>query len=444
MGNGEVILANKRKLISNLFNINLKYVNNYSEFVANSLNLNWNKFLEAPKKDRYLEKIKKSIDKIRKNEDKQIDEKYIQEIIISNLLYINKNKNDYDLRYTKKIMLDIQKFKLLSDILEYLLQEFISNVDKPIIKREKQITIPQKKEKKIVENVQIELPKKKNKVVVSSDKNGSYYMHINFVDNVMVLDNASFQLEVDSFYKELRFKRDFKFNEDNLKYSSFEKKRRIYVKSMYDIDLILMNLLDKKIDITYPVDKIFKCAREIVNNIYKEIVTLENGKSVLNNLMNLNIEKYGSSKQIELYNKLMSHLDESIPKLDIFVRNEILDSSKSFIVDNGYKEFRNIKEIFPNSKELYIAANEKIISYVRQDFSNLLKNLELLKIYTKHMNIDEIVKLYNVLKNEMLKERVKTLYFISLQRKIFELIKNKFECDDEVIFKEYLLEDKLF
>ena len=441
----------KKELINKLFINTVKYVNSYSEFVANSLYLNWQKFIETTKKDRYVEKLNKNIEKIKKLENKQVDDKFIQEVVVNNLLLINRNLKNVDARYCKRMMEEIQKFKSISLILIYLLDEYLkyyednSKQDVEVEQLVNSIKLKKTCDKEKDNDIDIELPQMKAVATISLDKSENYYVHIKIIDNKMLFDEESFKLEKENYHRALIENKEEPFiTEDTLKYSSFEKKRRIYIKSMYELDKTLWNLINKKVDITYPVDKVFKCAGDIVDNIYKELVNYNNDKTVLNNLLNLTISSYGSVSKLLLYADLYEYLIGTIPSLDEITREEVINSSKYMIVEKGYKEFRDIEGIFPSIDDLYKAANEKIIIYVCQNRMMIINNLDFLNIYTRYMSEKEISKLYKELKYMMIQDMVSTKYFVDLQKFIVKIIKVRFKLEEDYIFKEILKDEKLF
>lgn len=441
----------KKELINKLFINTVKYVNSYSEFVANSLYLNWQKFIETTKKDRYVEKLNKNIEKIKKLENKQVDDKFIQEVVVNNLLLINRNLKNVDARYCKRMMEEIQKFKSISLILRYLLDEYLkyyddnSKQDVEVEQLVNSIKLKKTCDKEKDNDIDIELPQMKAVATISLDKSENYYVHIKIIDSKMLFDEESFKLEKEKYHKALTENKEEPFiTDDTLKYSSFEKKRRIYIKSMYELDKTLWNLINKKVDITYPVDKVFKCAGDIVDNIYKELVNYNNDKTVLNNLLNLTISSYGSVSKLLLYADLYEYLMGAIPSLDEITREEVINSSKYMIVEKGYKEFRDIEGVFPSIDDLYRAANEKIIIYVCQNRMMIINNLDFLNIYTRYMSEKEISKLYKELKYMMVQDRVSTKYFVDLQKFIVKIINVRFKLEEDYIFKEILKDEKLF
>lgn len=433
--NGDFV--DKLKFINNLILNSLKYVNNYSEFIGNSILLNWSKYVDNPKKERYLERVLNTIDKLKKLEDKQYNEKFIQEIVISNLLYINKNKNMIDKKYAKYMMNKIQTFNDLGFLLKFLVNEYLKNYNSiNVLEMPKLKVVPRKKREQKVE---------KYYLLEKDNINNSYYLHIKFDNSIMIFDEKSFEYEKDIYNEKLNDNCDNPFFTDsNLKYSVFEKKRRIYIKSMYDLDRMINDLYNKSLDIIYPVDKVFSCALEIVDNIYKEIVNYNDDKSVLNSLMNKTIEAYGSVNKIAKYQELVDLLISKLPLTDISVKEELASSATNIIVDKGYKEFRNIKGIFPNSTDLYVAANEKISLYIKKNVKNIVNNLDILSLYTKYMTIDEIVSLYFDMKDIMIQNRINLKIFVNLQEFMYNLILSRFNVDEKDILNKYFMEEKLF
>lgn len=428
------LLVDKKIFINSLFINNIKYVDKYSDFVAESLSLCWLKFNETTKKDRYIDKIQKNIEKVKKVESKQLDDKYIQEIMISNLLLINDYLKLGEVRYSKRLMEDIQKNKCLSDILEFLFNEYLLLLESSFKKDDKSSNVVKVKEK-------VDKKKKQDVVSINYDKSGKVYVHIDFINGKMILNKKSFYMEVMHYKDALVNGNDCLVTGDEFSYSSFEKRRRVYIRSMYELDMSILSLSNKIIDITYPIDRVFKCAKSIIDNIYKELVNYDDDMSVLNNLMIMSVDSYGSSLKLEHYSKLVDYLAFNVPNLNDFVKDEIIDASNKTIVENGYKDFRNISGIVPSVEDILNAVNDNIIKYMIQNSKSILNKLE---YYTKYMNINDYIRLYVELRNAFIINRCPTKMFIELQKNIVFLISNKFNLHENYILSEYIKEEKLY
>lgn len=429
----------KKDVINELFLLNIKYVNNYSEFVADSLSLNWNNYVNNKKNT--INKLDKNISKIEVVENKRKESRLNQVIMVDNLLFINNLIKEKQSRYLKMIMEDIQELDSFSGLLRYYISLYEIEKEKEVITENKDSL------EKIVNSIKMKKDTKgkmkKKEMVYSQDDHGSYYVHIKIQNNKMIFDKSSFEEEKKEYYNSLNDKINFLDNDKKYKYTSFEKKRRIYIKSMFDIDCNLYSLIDKKIDITYPVDKVFRYAKDIVDNIYKEIVDFQPKKSVLNNLMSETIEAYGSKNKIKLYNKLINKINDELNNVDSFVYEEIVRTTDNLIRDSKYIEFRNVRGKFPVVSDLYQASNEKIKNYIKKNVLSIIKDLSCLDCYLVNMNVLDVVDVYNIMKDCLVMGNVATKKFVLLQEKIVSLICYKFKFREDIVYKEFLKEKKM-
>lgn len=426
--------AEKKDIINNLFILNLKYVNNYSEFIADSLSLSWSNFINN-KKDS-INKLNKNIDKISKIEIRKNINTLDKVILVDNLLLINKYIKEKKRKYLKNIMYEIQQINSFSNLLKYYVELYVQSTMKKEKKDELQDIVNTIKKKKN------EVITKEKEIVYGVDNKGYYYTHILFDNNKMILNSDSFNEEKKLYDKSL-YEDKKELLDKKYKFSSFEKKRIIYVNSMFQLDSCLCSLIDKKVDITYPVDKIFKCAKEIVDIIYKELIEIPLKESVLHNLMVKSVEAYGSKRKIELYSKIIDSLNNTLSSSSKFVYDEIVNSSRELISDYGYNEFKNIKGIFPVVDDLYYIVNNNIRQYVVKNVSSIISNLSCLDCYTKYMDIDKIVDIYNIMKQEMIGLRVSTSKYVLLQSKVVSLLVDRFSIDEDVVYTEYLNECRM-
>lgn len=430
---GEV---DKKDFINSLFILNLKYVNKYSEFMADSLSLNWSNFVKGKKES--INKILKNIDKISKIEGKKQKNTLDKVIMMDNILLVNKYIKKKNSRYLKNVMYEIQHINSFSELLRCYLDLYnkeCTNNEKKDELQEIVNTIKKKSSKKIV--VQEE-----KGIVYSLDDKGYYYTHIVFDNNKMIFDEDSFNEEKKLYYKCLNDGLS-DISDKKYKFSSFEKKRRNYVNSMFELDSTLHSLINKNVDITYPIDKVFKCAKEIVDILYKEAVDIQFKKSVLHNLMMKTIENYGSKSKISLYRGLVNKLNEELEHVNKYVYDEFVSTSSILIDDYGYSEFKSIKGLFPGVDDLYIVVNRNIKQYVVKNIKEIISNLEYLDIYTEYMEIYDIVDVYNMIKDSMIGLRVSTRKYVLLQEKVVSLIVSRFGVDSEVVYRDYILEDRM-
>ena len=136
----------KKDIINNLFILNLKYVNNYSEFIADSLSLSWSNFINN-KKDS-INKLNKNIDKISKIEIRKNINTLDKVILVDNLLLINKYIKEKKRKYLKNIMYEIQQINSFSNLLKYYVELYVQITLKKEKKDELQVIVNTIKKKK--------------------------------------------------------------------------------------------------------------------------------------------------------------------------------------------------------------------------------------------------------------------------------------------------------
>ena len=373
-----------------------------------------------------------------------IDDLYItdesKELLKKIILYMEKYNNKEESNYiTFNITLestDKTTINNIGNLLKYYVELYVQSTMKKEKKDELQDIVNTIKKKKN------EVITKEKEIVYGVDNKGYYYTHIVFDNNKMILNSDSFNEEKKLYDKSL-YEDKKELLDKKYKFSSFEKKRIIYVNSMFQLDSCLCSLIDKKVDITYPVDKIFKCAKEIVDILYKELIEIPLKESVLHNLMVKSVEAYGSKRKIELYSKIIDSLNNTLSSSNKFVYDEIVNSSRELISDYGYNEFKNIKGIFPVVDDLYDIVNNNIRQYVVKNVSSIISNLSCLDCYTKYMDVDKIVDIYNIMKQEMIGLRVSTSKYVLLQSKVVSLLVDRFSIDEDVVYTEYLNEGRM-
>ena len=441
MSNGSGMVVDNKEFINKMFNLNLKYVNNYSEFLSNSMSLNWQNLVSTDNNDRHIDKLKKNLNKIEKMENKKspiVDIDVIKKENIEEMKKLGKGRLS---RFSKRMMESVESFNSLTKILNYYLELYVDIIDSEHEGRKKNEL------EKVVENIKLKKKVKdlpEEKVVYSQDRNGNYYSNIVIENNKMSFDEESFQIEFSKYKDLLNSKEDYSKSEVKLNFSPYEKKRRIYIKSMYEMDKSILGLLNKDVDITFPVEKVYRIAEELVNYIYKENVDYEIATSVLNTLTNKTIDTYGSKIKINLYNELVTDLSKKLSRTDKYIYQEIVSSTNSIKDSMSFKEFKNIKGLFPTIEDIYIAANEMIFVYVRRNVTNFINNLDKIKYLVRNMSILEIVHLYDILKEEVFNNKLSSKYFILVQEVIVNCLKDKFNLKEEVIFKDILSEKKMY
>ncbi len=432
----------ENKIIDNLFIFNLNYVNDYSEFLYDSLSLNWNNIISVSNNARHLDKIKKNLDKLYKIENKKSSLKSVQSLIVENKNKIEGLSDSISDKMIKKILLQLGDCSSLRDILQLYLNLYI-DFNKVKAKKNENLEDVVKKIKLKDNNATCNNNLVKS-LVFSEGKDGKYYSNILITDNKMLLDKESFECEV-ALYNEMLYKhKSLKFLEDKKDYSSFEKKRRIYIKSMFEIDRNMVLLSQKNVDITFPVEKIFKIAKDLLDYIYIEIIEYEDATSVLKTLANLTIEAYGTKRKVKMYEDLINNTFEKLNNVDDLVYQEVVNTAKTVILKNGYRDFKNISTIFPTINDVYKAVNEKVVSYLRRNINVVLSNKKDLSLFVSYMSLEEIVNLYAIIKDEIYYNKFETKYFIIIQENIVGILRDKFDLTENEILNTILKESKLY
>lgn len=430
-------------LLNNLYFYNLNFVFELSESLYNSLKIGWTNYIDnvnsSNKKERNLEKVNKNIKKLENIEKKKLNNEILKEIKDNNLKYIDNNGLDINSKLKKKLCDKINSYSCLSEIFNYIIEnynQYLVNESKE--KKEQVVMLPRKKD--IIEERQS----------YYIDKNGYLYLNIISENGAMILDRKSIDIEKKKYKKALHNNGEiFDKFDDNIKISPFEKKRRIYIQSMFELEKGLLNLEQKNIDITYPIEKYFMYSKNIVDNMYKELTNFrENEATVLNNLMEITIRNYGCEKVLIHYNCIFSKFNKEIVNVEKYVMNELTDTSNKMKED--LIEFKNIKGLVPSIIDIYRIINTKIIrstgifcdDYIR-DIKTSVNNV------TKYMSIEEIIEFYIELKNILLNNSFNnanrlTQYLIDLQKTVVVLLEKKTDCDEEIIFNNYLKEEKIY
>lgn len=436
----------ENQIIDKLFIFNLNYVNDYSEFLYNSLSLNWNNITSVSNNARHLDKIKKNLDKLYKIENKKSFLINVQTIIVENKNKLEEFNDSLSSKTLKKVLSQLDECSSLRDILQLYLNLY-NDCNKVKSKKKENL-------EEVVKSIKLKDNKCNkdnscdkdliNKLVFSEGKDGKYYSNILIIANKMFLDKDSFDCEV-ALYNETLYKHKYlDFLEDKKNYSTFEKKRRIYIKSMFEIDRNMVLLSQKKVDITFPVEKMFKIAKDLIDYIYIEIIEYEEATSVLKTLANLTIEAYGTKRKIKMYEELIDNTFDKLNNVDDLVYQEVINTAKSVILKNGYRDFKNISTIFPTINDVYKAVNEKIISYLRRNINFVLSNKKDLSLFVSYMSLKEIVDLYTIIKDEIYSNQLETKYFIVIQKNIVSILTNKFDLTETDILSTILKESKLY
>ncbi len=443
-----VELLEKNNFINKLYIYNLNFVRSYSESLYNSLNIAWKNYTDEKnscnKRERSIEKLNKNLDKLEIIETKKTNNRNLNEIIESNIQYINKIYN-YDLlslKYRRKVINLIEKVDGIYSILKYA-------VDTWIVLNKCDGEKKQKNKENII------LPKKKSKgedkISYVIDKNNYLYTNVVLENGIMLFDKKSFEIENKRYKRALNSNMElFEQNEKNVKLSPFEKKRRIYIQTMFELEKNLILLEQKNIDITFPIEKYFEYSRLLIEYLYKDITDFSaNKSSILNYLMNETKRTYGCERLLSKYDIIVVNLYKKIEGIDKFVLQE-LENVSNYSKEIDYKEFNNITELVPSLIDIYKIINKKIIRNIGlflKEFNNDIKG-NIAKV-TCNMPSSYVIEFYYEIKNVLYRESVISIsklssYLIELQQSIVSVLKDKLNTNEDIIFEEYLKEEKIY
>lgn len=436
---------NKDKIVilNKLYFYNLNFVFECSESLFNSLKIGWTNYIDeansSNKKERNLEKVYKNIEKLESIEKKKINTEFLNDIKGNNIKYFEANYVDGNLKYKKKVINQIKGINYLSEMFKYIIENYIYFNNSEKKEKSSVVMLPRKKE--VVEE--------KQSYII--DKNGYLYMNVIYENGAMILDKKSIDIEKRIYRKALQCEEEiFEKIDSNTKLSPFEKKRRIYIQSMFDLEKNLLNLEQKSIDITYPIEKYFMYSKSIVDNLYKELTSFkENKMSVLNNLMDITIKNFGCGKLLGKYDYIVSRFIKKLSDADQYIIDELYDTSIR-LKQTDYMDFKNIEGMVPSMIDIYQIVNKKIIRSVGVFITDYIKNIDYsINVVTKYMSVGEVVELYFEIKNVLLNNSLSygnrlTKYLIDLQKIVVKIIKSKTSYDSEYILNEYLKEECLF
>lgn len=431
----------KSHFIEELINYNLESVSKYSQSIANSINIAWLNYIDSKngqkKVDRSLDKIYKNVDKLKEIEIKKTTLEELEKIKKDNIEFIDAIYKKYllNIKYKKRLIYRIKEADSLADIIKELIDTYIYDNRKIIKKDSLNIVLPKMKEEKEV----------KKELSFMIDKNSYVYVNLKLENGTMIIDSNSFMLENEDYKKALKENKDsFSYIDKKLKYSPYEKKRRIFIQSMFDLEKGLMSLENKNMDITYPIDKYFFYSRMIVDNLYKELTNFSRTQnSVLHNLTELTIRAYGNDRLISKYDFIESEFRNKLIEVDEIVLNEFWSASN--LLKKSYPEYLEIKNIVPNILDLYRVLNVKILRGVGVLIDDYVKDFYYsINRVAKYMNSDDLISLYWEIKNVLLKDSYKKNLLkklIELQSVVSEILSDRFNESSEYVIKEYIKDE---
>lgn len=428
------VFVNNMKIINMLISKLLEYIDKYSSSIANSLHIAWsnyqNKDSSTAKKERSIKKIEKKINQLINIEAKKKlnDQKSLDNL--KGLVELSDISSKYKTNY----------IDMINDSLTYgeLLEKLVLNYIEMEKKEEQQL---QNIKEKVV------LPKRKKDLVISKvvDKNNYLYFNFKKKGDILLIDQKSLNNEYSLYCKCLKEKTSFDiWNNLEYKLSPFEKRRKIYIQSMYNLEKELLELKNKKIDITYPIEKYYLYAKMLVDNLEKEVMFFDNDKSIFDKLKGMTLEKYGCDRLLTLYDELVMKVNDS--ELDEYVKLEFFRTANVYKKKSTYIEFKEIENVVPTLENVLNIVNRRVINSVENNTKFYFVDFEnkMIKM-TKYMSIDEMILFYNVFKNILFRKGLKISGLINkymlLREVMVKLFIKKFSLDKDEIIDKYLGKD---
>lgn len=396
--NNPISIHSNFELINELFVLNIKNIESVSSFLARNTSLEWDKYNaeENPnKKNKFIKNIRESLDKLKVIESKKrLD---YDKVKLENLEYLNKHIVDYDQRYVKSTIKTINNITNLFSLYQYLLSEIPSYT-----------------------KIKTTMKKKVNKTIkYVKDKEGFIYANMKLENGLLVFDRTSFNNEVYLFNEALKNNTDLILEvpeEYGKKLALLERKRRIYVMTMFNLNREMNNIYSKNIDILFPIDKYFGFANEIVANLYKELFDYNKDNLSFNKLWRETINKYGSSRCLNLYENIYWNLVNKFQDLDDSILNEYIDLTSMEKIRKENVSFRDIENIIPSPEDIFYVVSNLIIKKAVYNFEYYMSSDDAIRDSIHYMNIKQIVDFYKILKDLMIERKYTNKYFIKLQK----------------------------
>ena len=412
--------------INNIFVNSAKHVTVLSPHLSNALLDNWNRlnsseYTKGTKKAK--ESLLKNIDKLGELEEKK--EVDLKAIVKSNIALIRSIQSNVDKEYAENLIKRIRKTKSLKEIFLVLLDRLESSVIRTVKKKEK-----------------------KHNVKYVLDDNGYIYANMTYKNGVLSFDKNSFTNEVYHFNQALK-------NDENLelvipekygnKLSPNERKRRVYINSMFKLNRSISKMPKKDLDILFPIDRFYKFSSVIAANLYKELFEYSNNDLGLNKLWQETIKNYGSAKSLSLYEEAYWNFVKRYKSLD----KDIAQEYKNVIYLAKEKKdnvlFNKSKNPIPSTNDIISALSILIIQkisdnlkYYLVDFKNRVKES------IRHMDTKDMVSFYRTFKLVLKRDSKLTKYISILQKTVANELSIKNEKDVEICVKKYLREEVLF
>lgn len=443
MTNRDSVYVDNMNVIHMLIQKVIHFVYLYSTNIADSLSIGWSNYQNSPahKKERYLQKIHKKIEQLSMIEKKKC-------LSCESLTY--ELKQIVSLGYTEKKISSKRKKQLLKEI------EIIDSCSVYLSSFLEMYLEMEEKNKKELKNKkeQIVLPKlkkvkKEKKIQVFTDNNGYVYFHVFSLNGVMMLDKESFAYENRLYEESLNHHQPFAIWDTICgKLSPFEKRRKIFIQSMFSLEENLLRLKEKEIDITYPVEKYFVYSKQILDYLYKEVLSFKEKNTVLDTLQEMTTSAYGCYRLLPIYDSLVSTFVSKT--IDAVVHVEILRAADACKVLSDFIEFKNITHVVPTLDDIKRLLYLRIIKNIHIDFEKYFSDMDYkLMQVTQYMSEEEVFHFYEEMKTILLRNCMHDsnkilIRYKNLQASVAKILSKRLEISSVEVVKQYLKEDVLF
>ena len=412
-------------LIDKLFISNICFVEEISVFLGSSLLENWKMLKSATSELKYsrsLTNIKNNLTKLSKLEFKR-------PVVYSKTISNNKkilNEYDVDKDYRSFINKKLKSISYVYELYEFLVFEYDKYREKIIIDTKEE-------------------PKHVIRYVV--DDKGDIYVNMEYINQTLVFVRSSLLNEKWRFYNSLKKNKPLDLSipeEYGTKISPLEKKRRIYINTMFDLYRSLNILARLKTDIYYPIFLYFVHASTLVSYLYKEIFEYSRKDVYLNRLWQETIKAYGCSNGIEKYEKIywnfINNLDD-LPKelkVDYVLKSDKEKSKRS------NQLFRDIEGLVPSVADIYKAFSNLVLNKVANNYDFYVTDLEnRVKNSIKYMSVEDMVAFYDIFKAVLKRNGGKVELYVRLQKVVATMIKDRNNMNVDDVITKYFKEEIL-
>ncbi len=408
---------NNIKLINTLFVNNVRYTEDIASFLADSIldvgNNLFNCDTESKAK-RLLLSLNKHIDKLRDLEvKKKVD---LDSFRNSSLDIVKKMGASVDKQYRDYLIKSIKKIDSIANFYAFLIDEYKKYVQYKDCKAKTE---------------------KKHNIRYVEDAKGLLYANLYYNQGILVFDETSFKNEVWIFNELLNNDGDISslFKDNNV--STLERKRRIYIKTMFNL-YKGMKYVDKNKDMNIPVSIYYSFAIILVANLYKELYKYHRKNKEFNKLWVETVKSYGCSKGIDLYEKLYWDYVNGEQSID----TRKLDEVKKKISN---RVFIDVEGDIPSAQDVYKVLYLLIIKNIDRNYGFYSIDFdERMETTMAYMSPQEMVDFYRKFKRVLLDHNCSNDELIKLQKTVVFMLNKRVPKNDKYICRNYLEEDKIF